>query len=80
MLLKYNHNGDNRVTEISDATIDSNYYSIYFKPLDNTLLTIKLQSSDLTALNNILTDLFNTGKADISYLGSVELFNCIKEL
>ncbi len=73
MRLKYKLDGDVMITEIGDVTINTAMNWIVFKPLDSELLAIRLRNAGSFAFDRIISDLFDTGKADITYLGEVEL-------
>lgn len=74
MLLKCKCKDDVMLTEIGDATINSKINCIEFKPLDNALSAIRLRNTGSIVFDRIVDDLFEKGKADITYLGDVEFF------
>ncbi len=75
MLLKYKHDGNVALTEVGDVNFDFINGCVEFKPLDNTLLSLRLRNATSFIADKIGKDLFDDGKADITHFGEVELFN-----
>lgn len=75
MLLKYKYDSDISLTEIGDVTVDSKNCCVDFKPLDNSVKSIRLNGVTTQTIDEIIKNLYEIGRADVSDFGNCEMFN-----